>query len=155
MDRKYHLREQEQKIPAGYQIYVDRLEVAGIHHRRDAAAQFVKQTNLWLEFLSEPSNSYDSNAIMILGCYKQYDKINRTHVGYVPASIAKQITRFSADECKARLLKTYIGDSGYVEILFQVLGPKGRIEEFHLCAKRRRKKRDAVENYDPSYPFPS
>jgi tetratricopeptide (TPR) repeat protein len=25
-----------------------------------------------------------------------------------------------------RLLKTYIGDSGYVEILFQVLGPKGQ-----------------------------
>lgn len=130
MNRKYHLQEQEQKIPAGFQIYDDRLEVAGIPHRKDVAAKFVNQTNPWLEFESEPLNSYDSNAIKILGCYQQNNETIKLHVGYVPASIAKQITNFSAAECKARLLKTYIGDSGYVEILFQVLGPKGRIEEY-------------------------
>lgn len=128
MDRKYHLK--EHKIPAGFQIFDERLEVAGIHHRRDAAAQFVNQTDQWLEFESEALNSYDSNAIKILGCYQQNNELIKLHVGYVPASIAKQITAFSADECKARLLKTYIGDSGYVEILFQVLGPKGKIEEY-------------------------
>lgn len=128
--KKYHLREQEQKIPDGFQIYDERLEVAGIQHRRDAAAQFVSQTNQWLEFESEPLNNYDPNAIKILGCYQQNNENIKLHVGYVPASIAKQITNFSADECKARLLKTYIGESGYVEILFQVLGPKGRIEEY-------------------------
>lgn len=128
--KKYHLREQEQTIPNGFQIYDERLEVAGIQHRRDAAAEFVKQTNQWLEFESEPLNSYDPNAIKILGCYQQNNENIKLHVGYVPASIAKQITNFSADECKARLLKTYIGESGYVEILFQVLGPKGRIEEY-------------------------
>lgn len=128
--KKYHLREQEQKIPDGFRIYDERLEVAGIQHRRDAAAQFVNQTNLWLEFESEPLNSYDPNAIKILGCYQQNNENIKLHVGYVPASIAKQITNFSADECKARLLKTYIGESGYVEILFQVLGPKERIQEY-------------------------
>lgn len=128
--KKYHLKEPEQKIPDGFMIYDDRLEVAGIQHRRDVAAQFVNQTNQWLEFESEPLNSYDSNAIKILGCYQQNNENIKLHVGYVPASIAKQITNFSADECKARLLKTYIGESGYVEILFQVLGPKGRIEEY-------------------------
>lgn len=128
--RKYHLKEPEQKIPAGFMIYDDRLEVAGIQHRRDVAAQFVNQTNQWLEFENEPLNSYDPNAIKILGCYQQNNEIIKLHVGYVPASITKQITNFSADECKARLLKTYIGDSGYVEILFQVLGPKSRIDEY-------------------------
>jgi hypothetical protein len=128
--KKYHLKEPEQKIPPGFMIYDERNEVAGIQHRRDAAAQFVNQTNQWLEFESEPLNSYDSNAIKILGCYQLNDEIVKLHVGYVPASTAKQITDFSADECKARLLKTYIGESGYVEILFQVLGPKERIEEY-------------------------
>ncbi len=128
--KKYHLREPEQKIPEGFQIYDERLEVAGIQHRRDAAAQFVNQANQWLEFESEPLNSYDSNAIKILGCYQQNIEEIKLHVGYVPASVAKQITDFAADECKARLLKTYIGESGYVEILFQVLGPKERIQEY-------------------------
>jgi hypothetical protein len=64
MNRKYHL--QEQKIPDGFQIYDERLEVAGIPHRKDVAAQFVNQTDQWLEFESEPLNSYDSNAIKIL-----------------------------------------------------------------------------------------
>jgi hypothetical protein len=128
--KKYHLKEPEQKIPDGFQIYDERLEVAGIQHRRDAAAQFVNQANQWLEFESEPLNSYDPNAIKILGCYQQNNEDIKLHVGYVPASVAKQITDFSADECKARLLKTYIGESGYVEILFQVLGPKERIQEY-------------------------
>lgn len=52
------------------------------------------------------------------------DENIKLHVGYVPANIAKQITNLSTEECKARLLKTYLGDSGYVEILFQMLGPK-------------------------------
>jgi hypothetical protein len=132
LTRKYHLKEHEQKTPDGYQIYDDRLEVAGIQHRRDAAAQFVNQTNQWLEFESEPLNSYYSYAIKVLGCYLQNEEVIKLHVGYVPASIAEQITNFSADKCKARLLKTYIGVSGYVEILFQVLGPKGKQEEYAL-----------------------
>lgn len=128
--KEYHLQKQEQKIPDGFQIYDERLEVAGIQHRRDVAAQFVNQTNQWLEFESEPLNRYDQNAIKILGCYHKNNETSKLHVGYVPAGIAKQITNFSAAECKARLLKTYISERGYVEILFQVLGPKGRIEEY-------------------------
>lgn len=145
--KKYHLKEPEQKIPAGFQLYDERIEVAGIQHRRDAAAQFVNQTNQWLEFESEPLNSYDSNAIKILGCYQQ-DEIIKLHVGYVPARIAKQITFFSADECKARLLKTYIGESGFVEILFQILGPKGRFEEYALLSEPYEEEEDIEDEED-------
>lgn len=128
MFKKYHL--QEQKIPAGFEIYDERLEVAGIQHRRDAAAKFVEQAIQWVEFESEPLNNFDSNAMKILGCYQQDNDVKKLHVGYVPARIAKQINSFSVNECIPRLLKTYIGNSGYVEILIQVLGPKGRIEEY-------------------------
>lgn len=127
--RKYHSK--EQKIPAGFQIY-DELEVAGIQHRRDVAATFVNQTNQWLEFEGEPLNKFDEYAIKVLGCYQHNNEIIKLHVGYVPANIAKQINTFSINECVPRLAKTYIGESGYVEIEFQVLGPKGRLSEYQL-----------------------
>ena len=128
--RKYHL--EEQKIPSGFQIYSDDLGVAGIHHRRDVAAKFVNQTNQWLEFEGEPLNKFDEYAIKVLGCYQQNNEIIKLHVGYVPASIAKQINRFFIYECIPRLTKTYISESGYVEIELQVLGPKGRLNEYQL-----------------------
>ena len=33
--------------------------------------------------------------------------------------------------CSRLLLKTYVGERGFVEILFQVLGPKGQKSQFH------------------------
>jgi hypothetical protein len=127
--KKYHLN--EQKIPAGFQIY-DELEVAGVQYKRDLAATFVNQTNQWLEFEGEPLNKFDKYAIKVLGCYQHNNEIIKLHVGYVSANIAKQINTFSINECVPRLAKTYISDSGYVEIEFQVLGPKGRLSGYQL-----------------------
>lgn len=128
--RDYHLKEDAQKIPDNFQIYEERLDVVGIQYRKETATKFVEQKNQWLEFECEPSNKHDSNAIKILGCYNQDNNVVKLHVGYVPAEVAKVVTAFSASECRVRLLKTYVGESGFVEILFQILGPKGRIEEY-------------------------
>lgn len=145
--KKYHL--QEQKIPAGFQIYDERLEVVGIQYRRDAAANFVEQVTQWVEFESEPSNKFDPNAIKVLGCYQQENnEIEKLHIGYIPANIAKQINRFSVSECMPRLLKTYIGESGYVEILIQVLGPKGRAEEYGALHENDDEEDDEYEDLD-------
>lgn len=129
---KYHLK--EQRIPSGFETYIecDGVEVSGIHHRLDAAAKFANQKdNTWLEFEPEPLNKFDNYAIKVLGCYKENNEIVKLHVGYVPAILAKQINLFSVNECIPRLFKTYIGKSGFVEIRFQLLGPKGRGSEFY------------------------
>lgn len=129
---KYHLK--EQKIPYGYEKYIecDGIEVAGIHHRLDEAAKFVNhKDNTWLEFEPEPLNKFDNYAIKVLGCYKENNETIKLHVGYVPAKLAKHINIFSFNECVPRLFKTYIGKSGFVEIRFQLLGPKVRCEEFY------------------------
>lgn len=126
--RKYH--KDEQKIPTGFQKYSEEIGVAGIQHRRDAATKFVNSANQWLEFEPEPLNKFDSNAIKVLGCCKLENEISKIHVGYVPALMAKQIKKSLIEEFRPRLYKTYIGESGYVEIEFQLLGPKGRFEEY-------------------------
>ena len=50
----------------------------------------------------------------------------------MPKEIAKKIVDGDfLTHIRPRLLKTYIGDSGFVEILFQILGPSGRRFQFH------------------------
>ncbi|HSS47024.1 MAG TPA: hypothetical protein VLL03_06400, partial [Burkholderiales bacterium] len=44
---KYHLDEQE--IPDGFQIFEERLEVAGVGFRKEDAAAFVTAKDGWLE----------------------------------------------------------------------------------------------------------
>lgn len=126
---EYHLK--ELKIPVGYQIYYDNVDVSGVCFRRESAVKFINQTTKWVEFESEPLNKYDSNAIKILGCYQlDNEHVTKLHVGYVPANIAKKINNFSISECMPRLLKTYIGRDDYAEIMIQILGPKAKIREF-------------------------
>ena len=126
---KFHLQDQE--IPDGLQIFEDRLEVARIAHRKKEAANFAKAKKIWLELESEQENKYDKNAIKIIGCSKGFFGIKRRFIGYVPKDIAKSIVENGLwNQVKPRLLKTYIGESGYVEILFQILGPKGKKYEF-------------------------
>ena len=51
---------------------------------------------------------------------------NRRFIGYVPKDVAKLVvTNGFWGEIQPRLLKTYVGGCGFVEILFQILGPKG------------------------------
>ena len=129
MKQEYHLK--EQAIPEGYQIYEERLEVAGSQHYRPAGATFVKGKEHQIRFEPEPSNKYDQNAIRIIGRYKAWWFLTReVHLGYVPASVAKSMHTFGLSALKPRLLKTYLGNHGFVEILFQLLGPKGRKKDY-------------------------
>jgi hypothetical protein len=95
-------------IPKGYQIYEDRLTPAGISFRKDDAAAFARSADGWLELElePEPSNKHDKNAIKVI--------LGR---GFLPL-------------VRPRLINTYIGRDGYIEILFQILGPKGRKKEY-------------------------
>ncbi|MBY0445702.1 MAG: hypothetical protein K2Q15_10890 [Burkholderiales bacterium] len=118
----YHLTD----IPDGMQIFEDRLPVAGISYQAEAAARFVQDADLWIEFERDHLNVHDKNAIKVIGC-AGYGRSARYFLGYVPAEIAAKIVEKGYfDQVKPRLLKTYLSEGGYVEILFQLLGLKGR-----------------------------
>ncbi len=126
---KYHLDKQE--IPEGFQIFEERLEVAGVGFRREDAAAFATAKENWLEFERDPENEHDQNAIKVIGCNKGFFGTKRRFIGYVPKEIARTIVEGGYwGQVRPRLLKTYVGDQGFVEILFQVLGPKGKKKEF-------------------------
>ncbi len=117
----YHLGE----IPDGLQIFEERLEVAGVQYRRDEAHKFAAGRGLFLEFERDLSNRHDPNAIKVIGCRKGFLSTKRHFVGYVPSDVAARIVEGGYFEnVLPRLLKTYVGDNGFVEILFQVIGPR-------------------------------
>lgn len=126
---KYHL--QEQDIPEGFQIFEERLEVTGVSFRKADAAAFAASENGWLELEREPDNRYDKSAIKVIGCNKEFLGTKRRFIGYIPKNISKNIDEHGFwGRVQPRLLKTYIGDSGFVEILFQIIGPKGEKHQF-------------------------
>ena len=123
--RKYHL--QNQKIPDGFQIFEDRLEVAGVSFRKSDAASFAKSGTGWLELERDHGNKHDKNAIKVIGCNKGFFGTKRRFIGYVPKDVAKLVvTNGFWGRIQPQLLKTYVGADGFVEILFQILGPEGQ-----------------------------
>lgn len=128
MKRDYHIK--ESPIPAGFQIYEERLEVAGVQHRLADGQRFIKGKDYEISLEADPTNPYDSNAVKVLGSSKGLWGRKSRHIGYLPADTAMRVTAFGISDVCPRLLKTYLGKSGYVEVLFQVLGPKGRKKEY-------------------------
>ena len=118
--------QEAQVIPKGYQILADRLEPAGLKFNKDAAASFASSNNLWLKLEPEPNNKHDKNAIRVIsGCSKGWFGTNRRFIGYVPKEISKKIIEGGIwEQIKPRLTDAYVGNSGYVSIMFQILGPK-------------------------------
>lgn len=123
--RQYHLK----PLRAGVQIYAERLAVAGIARRKSAAIRFVKGSEHRLELEPEPSNPHDRNAVRVVGCSRGLFRHRRTFLGYVPRGAARIVAE-GAFEVEPRLLKTYLGDKGFVEVEFQLIGPKHRAAEF-------------------------
>lgn len=127
--QKYHLDEQE--IPDGFQIFEERLEVTGVSFRKEDAAAFATAKEGWLELERDPGNKHDPNAIKVNGCNKGFFGTKRRFIGYVPREVSRAIVEGGYwGQVRPRLLKTYVGDRGFVEILFQLLGPRGKKYEF-------------------------
>jgi hypothetical protein len=134
--RSYHLADQE--IPEGLQIFEERLEVAGVSFWKEDAVAFATAKDGWLELEQDLENKHDPNAIKVIGCNKTFFEINRRFSGYVPKEVARLIVEGKyLDLIRPRLLKTYVGERGFVEILFQILGPKGKKYEFRQTSSAR------------------
>ena len=134
-NKKFHLQEQE--IPDGYMIFEERLEVAGIQFQKNAAISFSQNTEgCWLELEREEDNKYDKNAIKVIGCRKAFLGNKRYFIGYVPKEASRLIVEGGYLEIvKPRLLKTYVSENDFVEILFQLLGPVGKKHHFKQTEK--------------------
>ncbi len=108
-------------IPSGYQIYQDRLLVAGLSFKKKDVAKFIASENHTLELRRDPGNSYDKNAIEVIG---KCDAGAFT-LGYVEAPLAKYVVdRSLEDVVKPRLMRTYVGRDDYLEVMYQLIGPK-------------------------------
>ena len=122
MHKQYHL--DEYPIPEGFRIYQDRIPVMGVAMRRADVAAFCKGSDRQLALLQEPYNPYDPNAIRIVGSWKGWLFRKEKLLGYVPAEEAAKLARLCLGaNVLPRLLKTYVGDDGFVEIEFQIIGP--------------------------------
>ncbi|MET4634900.1 HIRAN domain-containing protein [Kaistia defluvii] len=130
MDAKYRLS--GNPIPEGFRIYLDRLPVMGLQQRKRDAAAFCGAQGPELSLEREPSSRHDANAIKVIGSWKGWFGRKRRQLGYVPAEhAAKLISLGLAENVHSRLLKTYLGTDGFVEIEFQIVGPKDLYRTFN------------------------
>lgn len=126
---RYHL--QDQNIPECFVIYEPRLDVQGIQFRKEAAHAFAQTDSGWLEFERDPDNQHDPNAIRIIGCTSGLLSTKRRFIGFVQKDIARLLVDLMLTaEVRPRLLKTYVGSGGYVEIQYQIVGPVNRKREY-------------------------
>jgi len=118
-------------IPKGYQIYESRLEVAGIQHRKDSALNFAKGSNQIIELEREKSNKHDPNAIKVIGVSKGWFFTKRNFIGYVPKEVSAHIIASKLwSDIQTRLEWISVSDNGYVSIIFQLIGPKSKKDQY-------------------------
>lgn len=122
MGAEYHLK--DSPIPEGFRILEERLEVAGLGQRRAAGKSVVQAPKRRLELERDLHNRHDPNAIRVYGRTPGLFSERRQLLGFVPREAAKRIVEAGIEgQVQPRLLKTWLGDSGFVEILFQILVP--------------------------------
>lgn len=115
-------------IPKGFQIFDGRLSVAGIEHKRDDAIRFADDSDQTLALERETNNTHDANAIKIIGVSRG----KRRFIGYVPREIAAQIVGSGLVEVVLpRLERIWRTDGGFVDVTFQIVGPKDRKAQYN------------------------
>jgi hypothetical protein len=136
-------------IPAGLQIYMPGIMLAGIKFHKRVALAFAHSRDQTIELQREADNSHDPNAIQVIGVCSR----GRELVGYVPKTDAAFIARSGMfAELQPRIDRMYVSfynaNDPYLEIRFQIIGPKGRKAEFHAAAVKRRSRKPA--NAEPN-----
>lgn len=114
-------------IAKGFQIFEGRLSVSGVEHRRDDAIHFADDSDQTLALEPEPDNTYDANAIKVIGVSRG----TRRFIGYVPKEVAEQIVGSGLlDAVQPRLERIWRTDKGFVDVAFQIVGPKGKKAQY-------------------------
>nr|WP_249185864.1 HIRAN domain-containing protein [Burkholderia ambifaria] len=124
-------------IPKGFQIFAGHgvgISVVGIQYRRRDALRFAAGSDQALLFEREPHNPQDPNAIKVIGVCRS----SRDFIGYVPRDLASQLVESELTEIvQPRLISIWCSGGGYVDIAFQIVGPKERKIDFDRVPYRR------------------
>ena len=114
-------------MPDGHQIFVKHTTIAGIGFQREDAIRFIRGEDHNLEFVSEPDNPADKNAIRIYGTSSG----RRFFLGYLPKEDAEQVVGSGLGELvKPRITRVFAGEKGFVEVRLQLVGPKASKAQF-------------------------
>lgn len=113
-------------IPAGYQIYAG-CPVAGMQHRKEEAIKFAQSRNQELTLERDTRNEFDPNAIKIIG----KSGATQYFIGFLPKEISAQIVGTGLFESiQARLGRIYLSSTGFLDIQYQIIGPKKQKQVF-------------------------
>ena len=114
-------------IPRDCQIYESRMSVAGTRFRSDEALRFANGTGQSLRFEAEATNAHDPHAIKVIGV----TDTGEHHLGYLWRELAERIAQAGlVDQLKPRLTAIYWQGS-YVDVEFQVVGPRSEMARFY------------------------
>lgn len=114
-------------IPDGYQIFEKRLSVTGIKYRREDALRFANASDQTLAMERDATNAHDANAIKVIGIASGM----RHFIGYIPREVSEQIVGSGlADVVRPRLERIWRSGTGYVDVMFQVVGPKEKKSQY-------------------------
>ena len=121
-------------IPRGFQIFAPCLSVAGIQYRLDDALLFADESDQALALEPEPSNPNDPNALRVIGAARGM----RCFIGYVPKEVAEQIVGSGlTNTVQVRLERIWRSGNGYVDVTFQIIGPKDKKAQYDEFLKSK------------------
>ena len=114
-------------IPIGYQIFAKNIPVAGMSYRKNDVINFSRTQNQELTIKRELNNQHDKNAIQLIGISGS----NQYIIGYLPKELSEQIISTGLfDSIKVRLTRIYIGREDFIEVHYQIIGPKADKKQF-------------------------
>lgn len=114
-------------IPKDRQIFAKHMPVAGLGYRKKEALNFAKSNNQSLSLQKDDSNEHDSNAIKLIGISGSTNYF----VGYLPKELAAQIAGTGLFDClTVRLVRIFIGNDDFLDIHYQIIGPKDEKKKF-------------------------
>ena len=109
--------------PPGHQFVQSQMMVAGLQYHRSAARGFVAGKAREIRLVAEPGNRYDSNAIKVIGIYRDLLFHHEKHIGYVPAEVARRLVASGIlPLVTPRWRRVSLSDE-YVEITFDIIAP--------------------------------
>jgi len=119
------------EVPDGYRIFEREFPVAGVQHHKQNFFKVVKSGNVDFRMQAEPSNQHDPNAIAVFGARKSLFGRVEKKIGYIPAEIASQLGDAElTGQVVLRPKSLYISDDGYIDLKFDLLGPKELYEQY-------------------------
>jgi hypothetical protein len=132
-ESKQYLENPDETIN-GYKFIEKYVRVAGTRNRIKDIVPFAKKDNIWLEFEREPNNSYDKNAIKLIGCSKGFLSNKRYFLGYVPKEISVALVNSNlVQQTLPRLRRIWIPDEEDDATIIIQIFIKEEYQENYTC----------------------